>query len=58
VPIGSGYASDADTISFLEKWIKQKGCLPPHTRTSWDTSRRLLAESRIRKLDEFGGGKP
>lgn len=58
VPIGSGYASDADTITFLEKWIKQKGCLPPHTRTSWDTSRRLLAESRVRKLDDFGGEKP
>jgi len=53
--IGSGYSSDPDTIAFLEKWIKKKGTLPPHTRTSWDTARRLLAESRIRKLDEFGG---
>jgi len=53
--IGSGYSSDPNTIAFLEKWIKEKGTLPPHTRTSWDTSRRLLAESRIRKLDEFGG---
>ena len=53
--IGSGYSSDPDTITFLEKWIKKKGTLPPHTRTSWDTARRLLAESRNRKLDEFGG---
>ena len=55
VPIGSGYASDPDTISFLERWIRETGALPPHTRASWDTARRLLAESRIRKLDEFGG---
>ncbi len=56
-PTGSGYPSDPDTIAFLEKWIREKASLPPHTRTSWDTARRLLAESRNRKLDEFGGGK-
>lgn len=56
-PAGSGYPSDPDTIAFLEKWIKEKGCLPPHTRTTWDTARRLLAESRNRKLDDFGSGK-
>jgi ribonuclease HII len=57
VPIGSGYSHDVQTIAFLEKWIKETGTLPRHTRTSWDTARRLLAESRNRKLDEFGGGK-
>jgi ribonuclease HII len=57
-PIGSGYASDSDTIRFLEQWIRENGTLPPHTRASWDTARRLLAESRNRKLDEFGGGNP
>ncbi len=57
VPVGSGYPADADTIAFLEKWIRETGSLPPHTRTSWDTARRLLAESRNRKLDEFGGVK-
>src|SRR2546425_101422 len=46
--IGSGYSSDPDTIAFLVKWIKKKGPLPPHPRTSWDTARRLLAESRNR----------
>lgn len=55
-PVGSGYPSDPVTIAFLEKWIKEKGALPPHTRASWDTARRLLAESRNRKLDEFEGG--
>jgi len=52
--IGSGYASDADTIAFLETWIRAHGSLPPHTRASWDTARRLLAESRNHKLDDFG----
>ena len=56
--IGSGYASDTDTIAFLETWIRQHGSLPPHTRASWDTARRLLAGSRNHKLDEFGGGVP
>ena len=56
VPCGSGYASDSDTIAFLEKWIREKGTLPPHTRKSWDTARRLLGESRTRKIDEFGEG--
>src|SRR3990172_6885113 len=56
--IGSGYPADPDTIAFLEKWIKEWGSLPPHTRTSWDTARRLLAESRNRKLDEFAGDRP
>lgn len=58
VPVGSGYPADPDTIAFLEKWIREKGSLPPHTRTSWDTSRRLLTEARTRKLEEFGGEKP
>lgn len=58
VPIGSGYSHDAQTIAFLEKWIRETGTLPRHTRTSWDTARRLLAEARNRKLDEFEGGHP
>ena len=57
VHVGSGYPSDPDTIAFLENWIKEKGTLPPHTRASWDTARRLLSESRNRKLDEFERGK-
>jgi ribonuclease HII len=54
--VGSGYASDTDTIGFLEQWIREKGSLPPHTRASWDTARRLLAGAKSRKLDDFGGG--
>lgn len=55
-PVGSGYASDPDTIGFLERWIRANGSLPPHTRASWDTARRLLAESKNRKLDEYRSG--
>lgn len=57
-PIGSGYPSDPVTIAFLEGWIREKGTLPPHTRASWDTARRLLSEARGRKLESFGGGTP
>jgi len=49
-PIGSGYPSDDVTIEFIKRWINEKGDLPPHTRRSWETSRRLLRESKIRKL--------
>ncbi len=55
--VGSGYPSDPVTIAFLEKWIREKGTPPPHTRLTWDTTRRLLAEAKNRKLDEFGRGK-
>ncbi len=56
-PLGSGYPSDPLTIAFLGKWIREKGSAPPHTRLTWDTTRRLLAESKTRKLDEFGRDK-
>ncbi|WP_455391879.1 ribonuclease HII [[Eubacterium] cellulosolvens] len=42
VELGSGYPSDPTTINFLEKWIKEKGNLPPHTRHSWKTAQRLV----------------
>ncbi len=56
--IGSGYSHDQETLDFLVKWLEEKGTLPPHTRASWDTAKRLLSASATRKLDEFGGGKP
>ncbi len=56
-PMGSGYPSDPVTIAFLERWIREKGTPPPYTRLTWDTTRRLLAEAKNRKLDEFGRGK-
>ncbi len=56
--IGSGYSHDQETIQFLVKWLAEKGVLPPQTRVSWDTAKRLLSAAATRKLDEFGGGKP
>jgi ribonuclease HII len=52
---GSGYPSDTRTTSFLEKWIIEKGVLPPHTRASWKTAQRLLDRhgDRVRTLDDF-----
>ena len=54
--IGSGYSHDEETIAFLERWIRERGALPPHTRASWDTAKRLLAQAQGRKIEEFGGG--
>jgi len=52
---GSGYPSDARTITFLEKWITDKGVLPPHTRESWRTAQRLVDRhgASARRLDDF-----
>jgi len=55
VELGSGYPSDSITIKFLEKWIKEKGNLPPYTRHSWKTAQRLLNEYKtpVKTLDKF-----
>jgi len=53
--IGSGYSHDAETIAFLEKWVREKGGLPPHTRASWDTAKRLMSAATTHKIDEFAG---
>lgn len=53
--VGSGYSHDQETISFLEGWVRDHGALPPHTRASWDTAKRLMSAAHTRKIDEFGG---
>jgi ribonuclease HII len=53
--IGSGYCHDPVTIAFLRRWLKSHGCPPPHCRTSWETTRRLLMELHMGRLDDFGG---
>ncbi len=40
--IGSGYPSDVNTRRFMSEWVRENGDLPPHTRRSWETSRKLL----------------
>ena len=57
VEVGSGYPADPITVAFMEQWIREKGVLPPHTRTTWDTARRLMSLSQTRKLDEFQGAE-
>ena len=51
--IGSGYASDPATIQFLQKWIKEKGDLPPYTRRSWATAKQALSSSKNAKLTDW-----
>ena len=51
--IGSGYASDPTTIQFLQKWIKEKGDLPPYTRKSWATAKEALSSSKNAKLTDW-----
>lgn len=52
-PIGSGYASDPDTISFLKRWMDGHDTFPPHTRHSWGTAQNIMTMKSVRKLDEF-----
>ncbi|HUT27252.1 MAG TPA: ribonuclease HII [Methanomassiliicoccales archaeon] len=51
--VGSGYTSDPKTRAFLEKWIKEKGDLPPYTRRSWATAKQMLGASKISKLSDW-----
>jgi ribonuclease HII len=55
--MGSGYPGDRRTIAFLEKWISEKGGLPPHTRASWQTAKRLTGrrDAASSSLDNFAG---
>ncbi|MEM2869489.1 MAG: ribonuclease HII [Thermoplasmata archaeon] len=48
---GSGYPADPVTIAYIKKYFETTGTLPPHTRTSWETVRKLVRQER--KLDEF-----
>lgn len=49
----SGYPHDKPTISFLEKYVEEKGDLPPETRRSWSTAERILKESEQQDLGDF-----
>lgn len=41
--IGSGYPSDLNTMRFLERWVEVYKELPPCSRKSWATARRVAA---------------
>jgi len=49
----SGYPHDKPTIECLEKFVEEKGELPPETRLSWSTAERILKESRQNSLGDF-----
>lgn len=53
LPIGSGYPSDPITRKFFKSWYEKYGKLPPYTRQSWNTSKKIIKEKNTKKLDEF-----
>jgi ribonuclease HII len=55
VPIGSGYCTDPVTVKFLNSWVSENRCLPPHTRKSWAPAQSIMNMNMLRKLDTFEG---
>jgi ribonuclease HII len=51
--IGSGYPSDRFTMAFIEKWIKDNGTPPPHTRCSWEPVRQMMTLSKNTKISDW-----
>ena len=43
--MGCGYATDPNTIQFLEKWIRKFGSYPDFVRKSWKPAKRLKMEA-------------
>jgi len=50
---GSGYPSDQRTRSFLEDYLREHKTLPPFTRRSWDTARKIEKKVSSSSLDDF-----
>ncbi len=50
---GSGYPSDPRTRSFLESYLREHKILPPFTRRSWDTARKIKMKVAATSLDDF-----
>lgn len=51
--VGSGYPSDPVTKSFLERWINERGDLPPYTRRSWANAQRLMRLSKNTRITDW-----
>lgn len=51
--IGSGYPSDADTVSFLVRYLEEFGTPPSCSRLSWKTIEGLIAERQQSFLFDF-----
>jgi len=52
---GSGYPSDPKTTKFLREWVHRNGELPPYTRHSWSTAKKLMSQKGIHRtrLEDF-----
>ena len=50
---GSGYPSDPRTREFIKEYCRKYGKLPPHTRKSWDTVKKIIAEMKQKSLDGY-----
>ena len=53
LPMGSGYPADPITQNFLRKWLDRYKSLPPYVRRSWKTTRDILKEKSIKKIDDY-----
>lgn len=50
IPLGSGYPSDERTRLFIKKWIEKFGDVPPHTRQSWKTVRKIKEDMKQQRF--------
>jgi ribonuclease HII len=53
INVGSGYPSDHYTMDFIEKWIKDNGSPPEHTRCSWEPVRHLMSAFKNTRLSDW-----
>jgi len=53
MPLGSGYQTDPETMTFLRAWLKQYHTFPTCVRRTWESSRLLMQDHLTKKLDEF-----
>lgn len=51
--VGSGYPSDSTTRAFLEEYVQEHGRLPNCARSSWKTSKDVIAAVEQSSLDSF-----
>lgn len=51
--VGSGYPSDSTTRAFLEEYVEEHGQLPACARTSWKTSKDVIAAVQQTSLNSF-----
>jgi len=50
---GSGYPADERTKRFIEEYVKKHNELPPHTRHSWKSAKRMMKKREQKKLGDF-----